>query len=85
MFNGKKSGRIYCSSDGLRVNKMRYGIHTSRHKYSITVYDSDNVVTTARSDGSFFKKVSIMGLVRKINKYKGLNINPHMDILNKEA
>ena len=74
--------KIYDPSDGLYVNTIRYGSRVSSCKSLMTDFDSDMVMILSPDGKHSFRKVSVVGSVRKINRYKSTVLNGLKGILN---
>lgn len=78
--------RIYDPKDGIDIHRIVTGGSgkASRKKIRISQFEYDNVFIEMNGD-RWAKEVSIMRRVRKINKYKGMIVNPDKDKINRKA
>lgn len=77
--------RINDPCDGLEIHRIVQGsYHASKQTFKISQFDSDSAFIEMNGN-RWAKRVSVMGYVRKINRYRTTRINSYKEKLNRKA
>ena len=79
----KGSARIYDPKDGVDVNRLKWGFSISPNRNQMSMHDSPNLYERTRQGNH--RSLGIMKLIGKTNRYKSLNLNGQVGLLNRKA